>query len=236
MKRMSLWLVLLALTPGIAEAYCGSYYGGVRYSPYAFTYRSSGLVPCAAEYTPYALNYRHSGLVEGYGYSQGSLNYGFPAVRGAFRRAGHAGSRGSRPEPSRAQGVSRPTRSQDGAEVIRRYLLAKGHDAVNMNGIMRIDNELISVDFFLKDHNLIIKYWNSTEIESLKAKDEFRQRSYERYRQNWIQIAARHEQTGGRIYYVEASDARMIVAALDSCTEWDTNPEETSRPVMYVKN
>ena len=237
MKRISFGWILLALTPGIATAYRGSYYRGVRYSPYAFTYRSSGLVSCAAEYTPYAFTYRHSGLVQGYGvYSGGNLNYGVSSVRGAFRRTGHAVSPRSRPMPRRVQDITQPTRPQDGADVIRQYLLAKGYDAVNMNGILRIDNNLISVDFFLKDHNLIVKYWNPTGIESLKAGEQAKQRAYERYQQNWLQAAARHEQSGGRVYYVEAPDAQTIVAALDSCTELNANPKETDQPVMYAKN
>ena len=38
-----------------------------RYSPYAFTYRHSGLVSCGVDYTPYAFTYHNSGLVPGYG-------------------------------------------------------------------------------------------------------------------------------------------------------------------------
>ena len=74
MKRISFWLVLLALTPGITEAYCySSYCYGVRYSPYAFNYRHSGLVS-GVDYTPYAYTYRNSGLVPGYGLSSGSYS------------------------------------------------------------------------------------------------------------------------------------------------------------------
>jgi len=65
MKRISLWLILLALTPGIAEArrYISSSYRA-RYSPYALRYGSSGFVPGRLNYSLHALDYDSSGLVQ----------------------------------------------------------------------------------------------------------------------------------------------------------------------------
>jgi len=238
MKRISPLLVLLALTPGISEAYGHRSYGcGVRYTPYAFSYRHSGLVSGYVDYTPYALTYRNSGLVPGYGVCSGSYaNYAYPVVGGRFARAPRATFRASRPVHRRAQDTPQPVRPPNGMDTIRQHLLAKGIESVNVNRILRVDNQLVSVDVLVEDRNLLIKYWNPQEIEALNTKEGFKQKAYENYRRNWTQVAAEHEQNGGQVYYVEASDAQTIVAALDSCTMLDANPETTDRTVMYARN
>jgi hypothetical protein len=238
MKRTSLWLVLLALTPGICKAWGhNSYSCGVRYTPYAFTYRNSGLVSCDVDYTPYALTYRNSGLVPGYASSSGSgVSYGYPAGSVRLGRAIHGGSRGSRSTPRHAQDVPAPVRPQDGKDIIRGHLLAKGIESASINRILMIDNQLVSADFLLKDRNLLIKYWNPEAIDALNAQEGPRQKTYENYRANWAKVAAQHEQNGGRIYTVEASDAQTIVAALDACTTLEVEPQTESQTVLYAKD
>jgi len=253
MKRISLWLVLLAFTPGIADA---TYYVPpryrVHYSPYSFSYRGSGLVRGGLDYSAQAFSYRSSGIVsEGLRYTPYLLRYGRTGLvvdyYGYSTPSPYgAGICENRPirVPARPPKVcAAPTcaeqpapRAPDGIETIRQYLRAKGYDAVNMNHVLRIDERLVSVEFFLKDRNLIIKYWDPDEIESLSAKDELRQKVFDRYEQSWAQTAAAHEQNGGWIYSVEASDTQTIVAALDSCPELNANPDETGQTVMYAKN
>lgn len=238
MKRISLGLVLLALTPGISEAYgygcCGC---GVRYTPYAFSYRHSGLVSACAEYTPYAFSYRQSGLVPGYGIcSDLELVPAFPVARGRFRGAPRPSFRGARFGRRYGQDTSRPVRPPDGVGIIRQHLLAKGIDTVEIDRIFRIDNELVSVDVRVKDRNLLIKYWNPEQIKALDTKEGFKQKIYEKYRDDWTRVAAAYERDGGQVYYVEAADAQTIVAALDSCPTLDTGPETADRTVMYAKD
>lgn len=237
MKRISPWLVLLALTPGVSEAYgYGSYSCGVRYSPYALTYRHSGLISGYVDYTPYAYTYRNSGLVPGYGVCYDSyLNYGHPVIGKPFKRVPRAAFRVSRPIRRFAQDTAPSVRPPDGVDIIRQHLRAKGIASVNINRIFRIDNQLVSVDVLVKDRNLLIKYWNPQEIEALDTKEQVKQKIYEKYRQDWTQIAARHEQNGGHVYYVEASEAQTIVAALNSCPTLDAGPEAPDRTVMYAK-
>lgn len=253
MKRISPWLVLLALTPGIADA---TYYVPpryrVHYSPYSFSYRSSGLVQGGLEYSAQAFSYRNSGLVsEGKRYTPYLLRYGSTGL--VVDYYGYSTpSRysdlvcGSRPvhvparlprvcAASNPEGQTVP-REPDGIETIRQYLRANGHTVVNMNQVLRIGNTLVSVEFFLKDQNLIIKYWNPDAIESLSAKGSSAQRAYEKYVQNWTQVAAQHKHNGGQICNVQASDAQTIVTALDSCPGLNTNPKETSEPVLYAKD
>jgi len=237
MKRTSLWLVLLALTPGISKAWgYGSYYCGVRYTPYAFTYRSSGLVSCGTDYTPYAYTYRKSGLVPGYQGSCGSyVSYGSPVGVAHPARFGRPASHGPRSSRGHAQAAPEPVRAPNGMDVIKQHLLAKDIRSADINQILIIDNQLISVDFLLADRNLLIKYWDPEGIETLNAEGGSRQKHYENYRQNWAEVAAEHEKNGGRIYYVEASDAQAIVAALDSCTTLNVKPEAEGETVLYAK-
>lgn len=234
MKRTSLWLMLVVLTPGISEAWGYGYGCGVRYTPYAFTYRNSGLVPAGVDYTPYAFTYRNSGLVPGYGNYSGSCgSYGYSVAIPKFGRSFRGGGfHGSRSVSRHAQDTSGAARPQDGRDIIRGHLLAKGIQSASVNRILMIDNQLVSADFVLKDRNLLIKYWNP---EAIQALDDSRQKTYANYRENWAKIAAQHEQNGGRIYTVQASNAQTIVAALDGCPTLDIKPQTEDQTVLYAK-
>jgi hypothetical protein len=263
MKRISLWLVLLALTPGIAEAW--NYYVPpryrVHYSPYALSYHSSGLVPGGLDYsmhrvdyhnsglvlegvryTPYALNYNHSGLVRDY-YPISA--YAYPAYRVVYAVTQSAcrvpccsardTNSGTRPALYTRSIPRGKPRKADGMDIIRQQLRAKGINAPHINRILSIDKKLVSVDFMLADRKLLIKYWNPDATKMLDAAEGSRRKAYEKYKRNWESFAAQFEQGGGEIFYVTASDAQTIVAALDSCTKLDGKGTPT-RPRMYAKN
>ncbi len=236
MKRISILLTLLALTPGVSQAWGYGYNCGVRYTPYAFTYRNSGLVPCGVDYTPYAFTYRNSGLVPGYGTSSRYDGYGYSIGATRTVRSSREGSRGSRPMPGYVQNTTPSLRPQDGRDIIRGHLLARGIESASVNRILMIDNQLVSADFHLKDRGLLIKYWNPEAIESLSAQESPAQKIYETYRVNWAKVAAEHEQAGGWIYTIEASDVQTIVAALDACTMLDVSPQTQDQTVLYAKN
>jgi hypothetical protein len=254
MKRISLCAVVLAFMPGITQAYYGSCYG-VHYSPYALSYYHSGLVSGDVEYTPYALNYYNSGLVEGYGICDGYYpDYGFPVFGAPFRSTAHVALRASPPMHRHAQAISRPARPHpgpcqasgparphstpcraNGMDVIRQHLRTRGFASVSIDRILRVDDQLVSVDVFVKDRNLLIKYWNPGEIANLSTKDVSKQRVYAQYKQDWEQFAERYKQTGGEVYVVNASEPQTIVAALDSCTR--LSPDTNGQPaVLYAKN
>lgn len=238
MKRISLWLVLLALTPSIGKAWgyssCSS---GVRYTPYAFTYRHSGLVSCDVDYTPYAFTYRNSGLVPGYGtHSRAYGGYGYSVGIAPAGRSFRAAFRPPRPAPRHTKDVIELQRQQDGRDVIRDRLLANGVESAGIDRVLMIDNQLVSVDFVMKDRNLLIKYWNPEAIESLIAQGNPKLKIYENYRGNWAKVADQHEQNGGRIYTIEASDAQTIVAALDACPSLEAESSPETEVVLYAKN
>jgi hypothetical protein len=249
--------MLLALTPGITEAYCySSCYGGVRYSPYALSYEHSGLVPSGVDYSPYALTYGRSGLVyECTQYTPYALSYyssglvpgygicsygdcGYPVFDARVRRVSHAAPRAPRaPQPIRrcAQDTPRPIRPPDGMDVIRRHLQAKGFTSVSIDRILRVDNQLVSVDILVKNRNLLIKYWNPQEVERLSTKEAFKQKAYAKYKQDWEQFAEQYKQAGGEVYTVSASEPETIVAALESCTKLAPG-KGVQTPALYAKN
>lgn len=263
MKRISTGLLLLVMTPGIVQA---TYYVPARYrvhySPYALSYRHSGLVPGGLDYSLHAVSYRRSGLVhEGALYTLHAVKYGgtglvpgycaypvpcyapcavirclhhgAPCEAGLVRRGSPyvpRGARDARPAiPDAAQ-------KRDGLDIIRQYLRAKGIANASINRICRIDGRLISVDFTLADRRLIIKYLNPQEIDVLGAKETFKQRAYERYRQDWDSYARQYEQNGGEVYQVKASDEQAIIAALDSCDKLDTGHGIPDSLGLYAKN
>ncbi len=235
MKRISLCIAILASLPGVTHAYYGCGYG-VRYSPYALSYYSSGLVPCGVEYTPYALSYHNSGLVYGYGVCDYG-GYGF-VLPGFFHhgRGGHAVRHAPPAVRRHAQETPRPVRPPDGMAVIRQHLHAKGLTSVDISRIMRVEDQLLSVDFLVKDRDLLIKYWNPKGIEQLSAKEPFKQKAYANYKENWEKFAEQFRQKGGEIYYVNASEPQTIVAALESCPKLSPGVGTPIQQTLYAKN
>lgn len=65
MKRISLLAAAVLISvSSVAEArYYVPFRSRTRFSPYAFNYRSSGLIPGNVRYSPYACGYRSNGLV-----------------------------------------------------------------------------------------------------------------------------------------------------------------------------
>ena len=120
-------------------------------------------------------------------------------------------------------------------DVIRQHLRTRGFASVSIDRILRIDDQLVSVDVFVKDRNLLIKYWNPAEVANLSTKDVSKQRAYAKYKQNWEQFAETYQQAGGEVYTVSATEPQTIVAALDSCTR--LSPDNGAQPTaMYAKN
>jgi len=99
MKRISLFaIVMLTIVPGLTKAHfynsssvryrtrwspyaftyktSGLISGDYSYSPYAFTHKSNGLIPRDVRYSPYAFTYKTNGLIrDNIGYSPYAFNY-----------------------------------------------------------------------------------------------------------------------------------------------------------------
>ncbi len=235
MKRISLCLALLAWMPSVTEAYYGGYYG-VHYSPYALSYYSSGLVPGDVEYTPYAFSYYHSGLVEGYGvYSYGSA-FVFPVqpFHHVFRPV--AVHRVPAVVRRHAQAAPGPVRKPDGIDIIRRHLGNKGFASPCIDRILRVDDQLVSVDFLVRDRNVLIKYWNPQELDRLNTTGGYKQKACAKYKEDWERYAQQYKQRGGEIFTISASEPEAIVAALDSCTKLSPDLERPAQQTRYAKD
>jgi len=130
MKRISIWLILLAMMPGFAEAGYYSYYvppryrvhyspyalryegtalvpGGLDYSVHAVSYGSSGLVYEGVRYTPYALGYNSSGLIYAYSSFCSYPGVAYPVYSGIVAHP----SVGAHRQPAAASCVARATRN-----------------------------------------------------------------------------------------------------------------------------
>lgn len=277
MKRISIWLVLLGMTPAVTQAtyysdpryriqyspYVFSYThtglvpGGLDYSPYAVSYCGTGLVPEYVRYTPYAFTYNNSGLIADYAVYPGPCFIPYCGYAGSYsvtrpcagRMTSYAGAANPPPRRYNSSASSQvayarsfpPARSRnpkkaDGMSIIRQHLQAHGIRNADINRILKVDGGLVSVDFALRDRNLIIKYWNPDEIARLNAAGGVRQMAYEKYRKGWEAFATRYKQAGGEIHYIEASDAQTIVAALESCEKLDMGGNRNGRPTVYAKN
>lgn len=218
--------------------------GEIRYSPYAFSHHYSGLIPYWVQYSPYAFSHKYpSGLVSDYWsgpyYFDYALGYGqFGAGDCDTRRSGHVTSDESadllyyqmrqnyqenlkaRDERLRTLRSDRQeataTTEIDGGQIIRQYLTSKNVD-FQMNGVLRIDNRMVSADFLLKDKNILIKYWNPTEVEIVTQDSGCKKNIYEKYRQMCNDFGQQFRQQGGKIYQIESADAQEILEKLKFC-------------------
>ena len=265
--RILVFSLLLALTPGIAQAWGCGCCEGVHYSPYAFSYYNSGLVPGyvtyspyafsyshpsglideCTQYTPYALSYNSSGLVPDYGICPGySCAFTFPVFgphgfcpRPLHRTAsvvrGHVQAPPKR-EPPHPGTHARPSPGHcDALTVIRQHLRAKGFASACVDRILRVDNQLVSVDFLVPDRNLLIKYWNPQELEQLGTKKTYQQTVCANYRQDWDRYSRHYKEAGGEIYTISASEPAVIVAALDACTKLSPGLDAPAQTTLYAK-
>lgn len=253
MKRISWCLILLALTPGIVQAWgYGSSYCRIRYSPYALRYGKSGLVQGRPDYSLYAFDYDSSGLVTycygGYSMPCGYLHPAYvqahvfapqsrPAPKHAVQPPARGGYSNAASGASSALAAREGTEPQsDGLDVIRRHLQGKGVGDVDVNRILRIDDMLVSADIQVRSRNVLIKYWNPDAIGQLDAKEAHKRNAYEKYRQDWDSRAIQYQAKGGEVYSITASEARTIVALLDCCAGLDARRDEPQAASLYAKN
>lgn len=206
--------------------------GYVRYSPYAYKYGSTGLVPGNYSYTPYALKYGSNGLVPDprYGYRGYSVTYLYGG--GNVNTAGYSGTScysasvpavktksSCRPEAkTEKQQTAKICMEQksDPADLIQAYLIYKKIEFTT-DRYLRISGKTISVDFHLKDKNIIIKYWNPQEIVALKNQNDLAMNYYNRYLETWKEFGGNYLSEGGDIYQIISSDEDEILAKLYYC-------------------
>ena len=210
--------------------------GDVRYSPYAFKYGHSGLVPGDVRYSPYAFSHKNSGLVTDgwygpYGYPYTPVGLSCPAADAAdcdtYGSCGDSAPdeaqvtyaqkvrarkrRVAQLEQSRRQ--ANATVQADAKQIISDYLKGRNID-FRTNRVLCIDGKTISVDFLLKDRNIIIKYWDPAETLAVEQKAEYKRISYERYLASWKDFAGEYQESGGKIFQIISCEPDEILARL----------------------
>lgn len=223
--------------------------GDVHYSPYAYEYGHSGLVPYGVRYSPYAFSYEHpSGLVNDYASSPSSTKYiYYMPYEGIYPDFGLAlqysvatadcSRHVSRPQQARvryAQKAETPKQRvrqaaeskrqeraarQTGGSRVIAAYLAGRNIEFRMDRLLQIEGKTISVDFLLTDSKTLIKYWDPVEILALDQQPEHRKRAYENYLESWKGFCGEYQQAGGKIYQIVSADSDEILAKLTNCNE-----------------
>ena len=199
--------------------------GNVKYSPYAFQYGSTGLVHGNTRYIPYAFSYGNSGLVVDpggtyYGYhpirspqvsvvvkhtSSSSVNTSSTSVKTGYN---------TRLVASKARAEQQKAKRDDPSQIIRAYLKSKNIDFRTTRSF-NVANKTLSIDFVLKNTNIIIKYWNAEEIVALVKQEDYRTKRFDRYLASWREHSENFINTGGNIVQIMSSDKNKILAQLE---------------------
>ncbi len=250
MKWISIVVAVVALVPvvGYGNVHRSERYQ-VRYSPYAFNYRNSGLIPGGVKYSPHVFNIRNTGLAyEGVRYTPHALNYrnsGFvvdyhlwhapccvpcPVIEvHAAPQGTSSGRAGRRPPVYRGPSAStrklQEIRENDGEQTVRRYFQAQGLDDVRTDRRLNVENRTAGAVFVLRDRDLVVRYTNPEIMESLAARGGGWTKAIERYEERWEAYAGDFEACGGTVYCVDASEPDQIVAALAACPELAPLPD-----------
>jgi len=267
MKRISMLVVLSMLAPAATQASShSSQRYRVRYSPYAFNYHNSGLIPGAVKYSPYTFNVGSSGLVyEGARYTPYAFNYNNPGLVVDYHlwhsptcaphptcgaAAAHGVTQGTYPaRRSRATPRRRPTRyasataqeirrinATEGSQIIKQHLKSRGIDNVDVSRRLSIRHRTAGIAFILRDRNLVIRYSDPETLESFGAESAGNRKVLQRYEQRWETFAKAFEARGGTIYRINTSDSSQIVAALDNCHKLVSDSAKPQPTTLYAKD
>jgi len=212
----------------------------VRYSPYAFSYENpSGLVPYYFSYHPYAFSHKHpSGLISEYcsyyclPYAYSCRSSGLVDCDTNFYRDAYSYKPAVKPPakylstqlktglaPCLTQSPKRGFNGSDGKEIIYGYLKSNNIDDFDVDRLLKIDNKTISVNFVFRDKNIIIKYWNPEEIQSLMQQAGYQKSYYQKYEQQWKDFCREYKEKGGKVYQIESADKEEILSKLSLCQE-----------------
>ncbi|UCD49229.1 MAG: hypothetical protein JSW27_17060 [Phycisphaerales bacterium] len=259
MRRISLIIALLVLTPAASQARHSQLYR-TRYHPYAFNYHNSGLIPGGLRYHPYAFNYRNSGLTfAGARYHPYAFNYHSsglivdcywrptpvcPSYQSCSPcsiprdqctiRSPLAARRSARRHAISSEKL-REIRQADGMHVIRQYLKAHDLDNVEISHRLSVKNRTGSVVFILRDQGLIIRYNNPEVMAALETESGAMEKAIERHEARWEVLAKSFQDSGGATYCVNTAEKDRIVAALDDCPELTSGDAVPNQMPLYAK-
>ena len=73
-----------------------------------------------------------------------------------------------------------------------------------------MDGKTISVNFDIEDANIIIKFWNSSEIIEFAKNDDYKERIYENYLNSWEEYCLNNIGNTKKIYNIIAGSKEEI--------------------------
>jgi len=223
--------------------------GDVYYSPYAFRVGHNGLVPGNVRYSPYAFSVKRSGLVVdpwwpyGFSFTDGvhyetlrpSTAVGCSAPR-PCQTSMHESldlldkmkSYNEEKLTARIERIEKRRESKkqinmvkekDGKEIIYGYLKSRNIDDFKMKGLFKVNNKTVSVDFLLRDKNIMITYRDLDQVQSLSQQSGYKRNYYERHEKAWRNFCEKYIQAGGKVYQITSADQKEILAKLMLCPE-----------------
>jgi len=110
-------------------------------------------------------------------------------------------------------------KEKDGKEIIYGYLKSRNIDDFKMKGLFKVNNKTVSVDFLLRDKNIMITYRDLGQVQSLLQQSGYKRNYYERHEQAWRKFAQKYKQAGGKVYQITSADEVEILAKLMLCPE-----------------
>ncbi len=248
MKRIFVLLTLSAIMPGLCQgqmhgrfsrfsrvpiyAYSSACDYVVRYSPYAFSYHNTGLIPGGltyspyalglvpegTRYTPYAFSYNDPGLVLDYYYYPIPV---YPPPQVIVVPPPYPSMRDGGPLPPPRPTMSLPyrrsaeERRDDPLQIIRLYLTDHGFKSVDINYLWSVENKTMCVSFTLRDLHLAIRYSDTAALAALAGTP--RANANAKQQQAWETFVRSFEADGGSVYPIYVSGRDQIIAALDAC-------------------
>jgi len=184
----------------------------------------AALVPDTVRYSPYALTTRTSGLISDLGWSCPGCWYWFEmfmrpcctcpadtchelsdlAVAPPDRHAlPYAYQDPEYYYPTQRQSQTKQT---DQARLVITYLQQAIPDRFRISRIVSMDNQMVSFDILLEDQNVLIKYWNGQKIQAIRKQADHRLRAWTHYLVDWLAFKRQFEANGGKIFHVASSD------------------------------
>jgi len=208
--------------------------GELRYSPYAVGYYPGGLIPYWFRYSPYAFSHKYpSGLISNYGsyfyfpYSYryfGLVDFRYESSDCPIESKDNYEKRLNSQRYKTARLTNYENRTNivgetDGKEIISNYLKSKNINDFEVDRIFSANNKTVSVNFVLRDKNLIIKYWNPEEIQALLQQPGYKRNFYEKYEQAWKDLCEKYKQAGEKVYHISSANKNEILSKLSLCPE-----------------
>ena len=110
-------------------------------------------------------------------------------------------------------------KGKDGKEIIYGYLKSRNIDDFKMKGLFKVNNKTVSVDFLLRDKNIMITYRDLGQVQSLSQQSGYKSNYYERHEKAWRNFCEKYIQAGGKVYQIISADEAEILAKLMLCPE-----------------